>query len=128
MPNRPNQQMREALSKQQVKRASDLAGLPDGQYARVAGCVIARQRPGTAKGFVFLSLEDETVISNVIVNPDLYEKIPQSDQPREVPARRGRAAESRQRNFDQSESCVAGGYPRCGSRVTRFSLRLEPIL
>jgi error-prone DNA polymerase len=40
----------------------------------VAGGVIARQRPGTAKGFVFLSLEGETGISNVIVNPDLYEK------------------------------------------------------
>jgi error-prone DNA polymerase len=39
-----------------------------------ARSVIARQRPGTAKGFVFLSLEDETGISNVIVNPDLYEK------------------------------------------------------
>jgi error-prone DNA polymerase len=65
---------REALSKAQVKRACDLARLPDGQYTRVAGCVIARQRPGTAKGFVFLSLEDETGISNVIVNPDLYEK------------------------------------------------------
>jgi hypothetical protein len=47
--------------------------LPDGQYTQVAGCVIARQRPGTAKGFVFLSLEDETGISNVIVHPDLYE-------------------------------------------------------
>src|SRR6266699_3983663 len=65
---------RAALSKQQVKRACDLSRLPDGQYTRVAGCVIARQRPGTAKGFVFLSLEDETGISNVIVNPDLYEK------------------------------------------------------
>jgi len=65
---------REALSKLQVKRASDLPRVPDGQYTRVAGCVIARQRPGTAKGFVFLSLEDETGISNVIVNPDLYEK------------------------------------------------------
>jgi error-prone DNA polymerase len=65
---------REALSRVQVKRACDLARLPDGQYTRVAGCVIARQRPGTAKGFVFLSLEDETGISNVIVNPDLYEK------------------------------------------------------
>ncbi len=64
---------REALSKLQVKRACDLARLPDGQYTRVAGCVIARQRPGTAKGFVFLSLEDETGISNVIVQPDLYE-------------------------------------------------------
>jgi len=65
---------RAVLSKQQVKRACDLPRLPDGQYTRVAGCVIARQRPGTAKGFVFLSLEDETGISNVIVNPDLYEK------------------------------------------------------
>jgi error-prone DNA polymerase len=65
---------RDALSKLQVKRACDLSRLPDGQYTRVAGCVIARQRPGTAKGFVFLSLEDETGISNVIVNPDLYEK------------------------------------------------------
>jgi error-prone DNA polymerase len=65
---------RAALSKQQVKRACDLSRLPDGQYTRVAGCVIARQRPGTAKGFVFLSLEDETGISNVIVNPDLYER------------------------------------------------------
>jgi error-prone DNA polymerase len=65
---------REALSKAEVKRACDLARFPDGQYTRVAGCVIARQRPGTAKGFVFLSLEDETGISNVIVNPDLYEK------------------------------------------------------
>jgi error-prone DNA polymerase len=51
-----------------------LAELPDGQYTRVAGCAIARQRPGTAKWFVFLSLEDETGISNIIVNPDLYEK------------------------------------------------------
>ena len=70
----PMSYCREALSKLQVKRACDLSRLPDGQYTRVAGCVIARQRPGTAKGFVFLSLEDETGISNVIVNPDLYEK------------------------------------------------------
>ena len=40
---------------------------------RTAGCVIARQRPGTAKGFVFLSLEDETGISNAIISPDLLD-------------------------------------------------------
>jgi len=39
---------------------------------RVAGAVITRQRPGTAKGFVFLSLEDETGIANIIVNPDVF--------------------------------------------------------
>lgn len=36
--------------------------------------LIARQRPGTAKGFIFLSMEDETGIANVIVTPDLYER------------------------------------------------------
>ena len=65
---------RTRLGAMKVKCASDLMRLPDGQYTRVAGCVIARQRPGTAKGFVFLSLEDETGIANVIVNPDLYEE------------------------------------------------------
>ena len=50
-----------------------VVGNRSGQSRRIL-CVIIRQRPGTAKGFVFLSLEDETGISNVIVNPDLYEK------------------------------------------------------
>jgi error-prone DNA polymerase len=40
----------------------------------VAGCVIARQRPGTAHGFVFLSLEDETGIANAIVTPDMFDR------------------------------------------------------
>jgi error-prone DNA polymerase len=65
---------RAALASLNVKRACDLERVPDGEYTRVAGCVIVRQRPGTAKGFVFLSLEDETGIANVILNPDLYEK------------------------------------------------------
>jgi error-prone DNA polymerase len=57
-----------------VIRASDLRTMPDGVYARVAGSVIARQRPGTAGGFIFLSLEDETGISNAIISPSLYER------------------------------------------------------
>jgi error-prone DNA polymerase len=40
----------------------------------MAGCVIARQRPGTAKGFIFLSMEDETGIANVIITPALYDR------------------------------------------------------
>jgi len=51
-----------------------LPKLPDGLRVRVAGAVIARQRPGTAKGFVFLSLEDETGIANAIITPQLFEK------------------------------------------------------
>ena len=47
--------------------------MPNDKPVRVAGSVIVRQRPGTAKEFVFLSLEDETGIMNAIVTPDLYE-------------------------------------------------------
>lgn len=70
----PMSYCRARLNAMNVKRACDLARIRDGEYTRVAGCVIARQRPGTAKGFVFLSLEDETGIANVIVRPDLYEQ------------------------------------------------------
>ena len=57
-----------------VLRASDLPQARDGRRVRVAGMVITRQRPGTAKGFVFLTLEDETGIANVIIRPDLYDR------------------------------------------------------
>ncbi len=57
-----------------VIRAADLKNMRNGQLVRVAGWVIVRQRPGTAKGFVFLSLEDETGIANVIVTPKLFEQ------------------------------------------------------
>ena len=63
---------RSVLNALGVLRAVDLANVPNGTYVRVAGGVIARQRPGTAKGFVFLSLEDETGISNAIITPDLF--------------------------------------------------------
>jgi error-prone DNA polymerase len=54
--------------------ARDLQKFHHGRKTLIAGCVIARQRPGTAKGFVFLSLEDETGISNAIVTPKVYEQ------------------------------------------------------
>ena len=57
-----------------VRRACELEHLPGGKQVRVAGCVIARQRPGTARGFVFLSLEDETGIANAIVTPDVFDR------------------------------------------------------
>jgi error-prone DNA polymerase len=55
-------------------RAIDLAQAKHGSTIRIAGNVICRQRPGTAKGFVFISLEDETGVSNAIVAPDLFEQ------------------------------------------------------
>ncbi len=58
-----------------VWRAIDLAQAKHGSTVRIAGNVICRQRPGTAKGFVFISLEDETGVSNAIVTPDLFERV-----------------------------------------------------
>src|SRR6185295_10229356 len=63
---------RSELALRGVLRARDLPAGRHGRRVRVAGAVITRQRPGTAKGFVFLTLEDETGIANIIVRPDLY--------------------------------------------------------
>jgi error-prone DNA polymerase len=63
---------RPELALRGVLRARDLSRGRHGRRVRVAGAVITRQRPGTAKGFVFLTLEDETGIANVIVRPDLF--------------------------------------------------------
>lgn len=57
-----------------VLRAADLPARRNGERVTVAGAVICRQRPGTAKGFVFVSLEDETGISNVVVEPGFFER------------------------------------------------------
>ena len=57
-----------------VTRASDLARVPDGRLVRIAGSVIVRQRPGTANGFVFLSMEDETGIMNAIITPATFDR------------------------------------------------------
>ena len=58
-----------------IWRATDLRLARHGSTVQIAGNVICRQRPGTAKGFVFISLEDETGVSNAIVTPDLFERM-----------------------------------------------------
>jgi len=65
---------RERLERLRVARAIELPGLKDGRAVRVAGAVVVRQRPGTAKGFVFLNLEDETGLVNVVVPPPLFHR------------------------------------------------------
>ena len=65
---------RARLRQQGILSATELENLGSNRAVRIAGCVIARQRPGTAKGFVFLSLEDETGIANVIITPDIFEQ------------------------------------------------------
>jgi error-prone DNA polymerase len=63
---------RQKLKSEGILSAADLHHVRDGVEVRVAGSVIARQRPGTAKGFVFLSLEDETGIANAIITPQIF--------------------------------------------------------
>jgi error-prone DNA polymerase len=70
----PMHNRRAELREQGILMSHELKEHKDGGYVRTAGCVIARQRPGTAKGFIFISMEDETGIANVIVTPDLYER------------------------------------------------------
>jgi error-prone DNA polymerase len=70
----PMPHRRQELRSKNVLLAAELRRCWDGQFVKAAGCVIARQRPGTAKGFIFISMEDETGIANVIVTPDLYER------------------------------------------------------
>jgi error-prone DNA polymerase len=65
--------VRPSLVTRGVLRARDLLRERTGRRVQVAGAVIVRQRPGTAKGFVFLSLEDETGVANVIITPDVFQ-------------------------------------------------------
>ncbi|HEX7785856.1 MAG TPA: OB-fold nucleic acid binding domain-containing protein, partial [Methylomirabilota bacterium] len=61
------------LGRMRVSRMSDLGAFRHGAWVKVAGAVVVRQRPGTAKGFVFLNLEDETGLINIIVRPALFQ-------------------------------------------------------
>jgi error-prone DNA polymerase len=74
----PMRLYRDHLRTRGVVAAEDLQYEKHGRLVRVAGCVICRQRPGTAKGFMFLSLEDETGIANAIVEPDLFDAFRQT--------------------------------------------------
>jgi error-prone DNA polymerase len=65
---------RSELHRSGVLSAEELKARKHGEFVRTAGCIIARQRPGTAKGFIFISMEDETGIANVIVTPNLYDR------------------------------------------------------
>ncbi len=66
--------VRHEMDRLGVITTAKLAEIPDGEVVRVAGAVIVRQRPGTAKGFVFLTMEDETGTVQSIIRPDLYQK------------------------------------------------------
>ncbi|HXA52313.1 MAG TPA: OB-fold nucleic acid binding domain-containing protein, partial [Candidatus Acidoferrum sp.] len=70
----PMAHRRQEMNALGVIPAVQLAGVRDGSVVRIAGAVIVRQRPGTAKGFVFLSMEDESGVMNAIVTPPVFER------------------------------------------------------
>jgi error-prone DNA polymerase len=70
----PIAHVRPLLDAQNVLAANRLPAMPKNLVCKIGGLVITRQRPGTAKGFVFLTIEDETGLVNVIVRPDVYER------------------------------------------------------
>jgi error-prone DNA polymerase len=70
----PMKFLRPALARLRVVRCAELAALASGRYVRVAGVVLVRQRPGTAKGITFVTLEDETGVANLIIRPDVWQR------------------------------------------------------
>ena len=72
----PLQFLRGELEKLRVIPASGLKTWPDGKWVRVAGLVLVRQRPSTAKGITFVTLEDETATANLIIRPEVWKRFP----------------------------------------------------
>ena len=72
----PLQFLRGELEKLRVIPASGLQTWPDGKWVRVAGLVLVRQRPSTAKGITFVTLEDETATANLIIRPEVWKRFP----------------------------------------------------
>jgi error-prone DNA polymerase len=70
----PMAYFRDDVKRRGARTAEELLKLRDGMVVKVAGAVIVRQRPGTANGFLFISLEDETGVANIIVDPDMYRR------------------------------------------------------
>ncbi|HVX63528.1 MAG TPA: error-prone DNA polymerase, partial [Pirellulales bacterium] len=66
--------LRASLDREKVVRAAELANLPTGRWLRVAGLVLVRQRPGSARGVTFVTLEDETGVANLIIRLDVWER------------------------------------------------------
>src|SRR6185369_16519673 len=63
---------REHLNKMRVTPAGELNQTRDGRHLRVAGIVLLRQRPGTAKGITFATIEDETGLANLVIRPEIW--------------------------------------------------------
>ena len=105
--------LRNALAAEGVLRAADVRRARDGRWVKIAGLVIVRQRPGTAKGFCFLTLEDETGTANAVVVPDMFQRHRalihvDADDIVSAAGNRGRHAGAELAEADNRESSVHG--------------------
>ena len=66
--------LREELAADEIVGCADATRAPDGKWVEAAGIVLVRQRPGSAEGVIFMTIEDETGIANIVIWPKLYEK------------------------------------------------------
>ena len=66
--------LRDDLARRGITRCADLAGLRDGRHVEVAGIILVRQKPGSAKGVLFITIEDESGVANGILWPDRFER------------------------------------------------------
>ena len=110
----PLQFLRGELEKLRVIPASGLKTWPDGKWVRVAGLVLVRQRPSTAKGITFVTLEDETATANLIIRPAVWKRLPRRGPRRYDPhRRRSFAAAGREHPRPRRQ---AGGFFRSSRR------------
>jgi len=70
----PMELVRDSLRKRQIASSADLREIPNRALVTVAGVVVIRQRPATAKGFLFITMEDETGFSNIVVKPNMMKR------------------------------------------------------
>ncbi len=128
----PFNPLRASLDKQRIVPASALESLKSNRRYRVAGLVLLRQRPGTAKGITFMTLEDETGTVNLIVRPHVWERFRRVRQPGPSTHRHGVAAKTGW-SHPYDRECT-GRYdhaaPQSGPHITRLSLipRLQGCL
>ena len=94
----------------------------------MAGAVITRQRPGTAKGFVFLTLEDETGIANIIVRPDLFTEQRATIVGAPYLLVEGHAADPGRGDVGEGRARPRADRRRPGAAVARFPLIRSPPL
>ena len=101
-------------------RAEQLAGIEDGRWVEVAGLTLVRQRPGTASGVIFITLEDETGVANLVVWPKVFERFRRTVLGAQLLAVQGKAAKRRPRD-PRGRRAPASTAPTCSAAWPRPS-------